>query len=258
MKLGNLVDSKPRALPTEDTHLARCYGVIDLGTQTWTFKNEESSGRKIIFLFELPYETHVFDDAKGAEPFSVNAEFIVSVGPNAKFRKFLESWRGRPYDKGEIDDIDPFNLVGQVAQLGVAHNDAKTWANIVSIMKAGKGQTCPDPVNRPLKVMLDKNEFLKKDFERTPQFLQKKIELSPEYKRLYDLGVIHGTYRPEDEDDIPGVAEHKANLKEREDFEVSEKKPSGPTILAPKDLDWDTEDGDRIPGLEVEDSAPPF
>lgn len=244
--------------------MARCFWIVDLGTQ----KTPRGESRKVFINFELPNTRHVFNDEKGEEPFSISTEMFVSMfgGPGKKtaaFREFLESWRGKKYTQQEVENgIDLTKMVGAPCKVRVIHNETAngTYANIQYIFPLDKGDKCPEAVNPTRCVVLDTEDpsnFNKRDFEHLPEFLQKKIELSPEYKYLNDIGVIYGTWKAPDKSEERKA--YEANKAEREAFEASEKARSKPAILemAAKDLDWNTTDpDDGIPGLESDD--PPF
>ena len=63
-------------------------------------------------------------------------EFSVSMGDKANLRKFLESWRGKPYSASQLDEGVPLHkLTGQWALLTVAHKTSgkgRTYAIIQS------------------------------------------------------------------------------------------------------------------------------
>jgi hypothetical protein len=66
----------------------------------------------------------------------VAQEFTVSMGDKANLRKFLESWRGKPYTSAQLDEGVPLHkLTSQWALLTVAHKTSaksRTYAIIQS------------------------------------------------------------------------------------------------------------------------------
>lgn len=187
--------SKPKVLPPAGSHIARCYMVVDLGLQTWTYNNEASEGEKVHIQFELPKKKHVFDERKGPEPFSISEEFIVAFGPNAKLRKFLEAWLGYKLDdkKLKMEGFDFEQLVGKEARLSIQHDVAKSsgndFAKIGAIMPLDEEDTCPPTINQEVYMWMQPEVFSIRDWLNTYKYLQDKAKLSPDWKKLERLGL---------------------------------------------------------------------
>jgi len=59
-------NSKPRPVVPDGRYIARCYGIIDLGTHMGSFQGQETGLKPLVmFLFEVPKIMHIYDDAKG-------------------------------------------------------------------------------------------------------------------------------------------------------------------------------------------------
>lgn len=120
------------------THVARCYRLIDLGTQEIQFKDETKLQHKIMIGWECFGE----DEAGGplvtedGMPLVISKRYTVSLHKKANLRGDLESWRGRPFTDDELKGFDIANLLDKWCMLSVIHNQAgdKTYANIASIM----------------------------------------------------------------------------------------------------------------------------
>jgi len=84
-------------------YLARCYRIVDLGTQ----KSEYQGQVKNLKKFMLQFEVHGEDDAGQPlvtaknEPMSISKNFTLSLAEKATLRKDLETWRGRPFTEEE-------------------------------------------------------------------------------------------------------------------------------------------------------------
>jgi len=164
-------------------HIGRCYGVIDLGTH---INPQNGRGnRKILLQFELPTETHTFREEKGPEPFVVSREFGLSLSEKSHLRPFLEGWRGRPFTPEELAKFDVMVLAGQPCFINVIHKTVgeKTYANIASVMKLPKNTECPPPFNPKATLSLNE-EYSQQTFDSLPEWIQKKIQESPEYKSV--------------------------------------------------------------------------
>lgn len=175
------------------SHVARCYRMVELGTCNENFGTESKTRNKIWLDFETPLETFVFDEAKGAQPFSVSKEYALSfgvhpqTGQKATLRSHLEGWRGKNYTEEEAKQgVDVSKLVGQPCMIAVGHKETKSgnkYNEITGISKLTKGLTCPPAVN-PLQV-LSYDAWDQNIFDSLPSFIQEKMKTTPEYKQLF-------------------------------------------------------------------------
>ena len=166
-------------LTPEGTHLARCFRIVDLGTQ----HNEQFSKfqHKILISWELPAE--LMEDGR---PFSVSKRYTLSLGEKSSLRADLEAWRGRAFTEEELQGFDIKKLIGATCYLNIAHkkNGEKTYTNITAIMKLPKGIECPPAVNPPTVLELEPESFAIDVFEGLSDKLKDTIRLSPEYKNI--------------------------------------------------------------------------
>jgi hypothetical protein len=82
--------SSNRQIAPEGSYPARCYQIIDLGT-TQQGGNFPGKKRKVQFLFELPTELAVFDEAKGSQPYYVRSIYTLSMNEKALLRRDLSA-----------------------------------------------------------------------------------------------------------------------------------------------------------------------
>lgn len=179
----------------EGTHTARCYMVVDLGTQVTEWKGKPKSSRKLLLAFELPEETMVFDEKEGPRPFSVYGRFTASLHEKGVLRPLLESWRGRAFTPEELAGFDVKCLVGIPAMLSIVHKDG--YANISSISKLPKGMQCPPAINHAVYFSLDEGEYDAEVFARLSDKLKETISRSPEWSKA--AGVEYS--EPKDDED---------------------------------------------------------
>lgn len=172
-----------RVLPPAGTHPARCYYVVDLGTQKTEWQGELKRSRKIRIGFELTEEKHVFDPAVGEEPFTVSKEFTLSLGDKANLRHTLESWRGRQFTKDELDGFDITKLLGASCLITIVHERRKDnqgdFAKITSIAKIPKGMQVADGTMSQVvyEIAMGRNDV----FAKLPEWMQEKIKKSEEF-----------------------------------------------------------------------------
>ena len=102
-------------------HLARCYRVIDLGTQKTEFQGQVKLLPKILVQFEIHGEDESGQKlitSKG-EPMSIAKTFTLSLAEKSTLRKDLSSWRGRDFTKEELRGFELKNILGVWAMLSV-------------------------------------------------------------------------------------------------------------------------------------------
>jgi hypothetical protein len=169
-------------------HLARCYRVIDLGTQKTEWQGQVKHLPKVMIQFEV----HSEDDAgnplvtaKG-EPMSISKNFTVSLQEKATLRKDLVSWRGREFTTEEADGFHLKNILGAWAMLSVAKsvgNNGKDYTNIMSINPvppAIKKAGMPESHNKAMYFEIENPDM--DMFETFSDNLRAKIESSPEWQ----------------------------------------------------------------------------
>jgi hypothetical protein len=169
-------------------HLARCYRVIDLGTQKSEYQGQIKHLPKVMIQFEV----HSEDDAGNAlvtakgEPMSISKNFTLSLAEKATLRKDLVSWRGREFTKEELDGFELKNILGAWAMLSVAKstgNNGKEYTNIMSINPvppAIKKAGMPESHNQASTFSIDEPDL--EMFATFSDNLRAKIEGSPEWQ----------------------------------------------------------------------------
>lgn len=134
-------------------YTARCFRVIDLGTQKTQWQGKEKWSRKVLIQWELHGEDDegnslVTDEGK---PMSVSKRYTLSLGENAQLRADLKSWRGRDFTLEELNGFDVKNILGAWCMVNVAHDtkDGKTYTNVASVTPVPKAlrATLPEGVN---------------------------------------------------------------------------------------------------------------
>lgn len=191
-------------------HLARCYRVIDMGTQTTTWQGKEKQQAKVMLQFEVHSEDvdgKALVTDKG-EPLSISKNFTASLGEKAALRAELENWRSRGFTADELAGFQLKNILGAWAMLSIVKekgNDGKEYTNITSInpvpasmKKAG----LPEGRNE-LKIFDIDNPDMAL-FDTFGQRMREKIEASPEWQQRGSPASSSGGSKFEDmSDDIP-------------------------------------------------------
>lgn len=157
------------------THLAICYALFDLGTQTDTFSGRTTVAKKVRIVWELCHEK--LQDGK---PFSVGVFYTNSLHEKATMRKHLEAWRGRAFSPEELKGFNLGNILGKPCMLNIAHKekDGKVYENVTAIMAVPKGTQVPPQVNKNMTFDID--QWDQQVYDGLPDFLKTKIGKSPE------------------------------------------------------------------------------
>ena len=172
-------------------HLARCYRIVDMGTQQSTWQGKTKFQPKVMFQFEVHSE-----DADGnplltekGEPLSISKNFTASFFDTAKLRTELENWRSRAFTEEELRGFQLKNVLGVWAMLSVVREkgqDGKDYTNISSINPVPsniKRAGLPNGHN-PLKAF-DLDEPDMELFETFGQKMKEKIQNTPEWKAAH-------------------------------------------------------------------------
>jgi len=187
-----------KPIPPMGPQLAVCYSIVDLGTHTEQFQNQEPNHvNKVHFSWELPNHMAIFDKEKGAQPMALFQEYTLSAGDKAKLPKMLCSW-------GKMTKIDKISarllqaFLGQPCTINVEHypskkdTDADTgkvimYANVgmkgLSVMPMMDGMIKPTgTINTKTFFSLD--NFSWATYDALPKYLQKKISESKEWSGI--------------------------------------------------------------------------
>src|SRR5262249_33653599 len=155
---------------------------------------------KILLSFEIRDPECVSDDGK---PLTINQRYNWSTHEKSTFRKHLEAWRAKPFEKSDFGKggFNVRKLLGVPCMVSVIHNTSndRGYANISSISKLPKGLDAGVLENEQVYVALVPGEFDREAFEKLPDGIKATIMKSPEYRRLsINGGEAAGTREVED------------------------------------------------------------
>lgn len=170
-------------------HLARCYRIIDLGTQKVEWKGAVKLQPKVLVQWEVHGEDEEGNPLvtdKG-DPLSISKTYTLSMGDNSRLRTDLKSWRGRDFTVEEMTGFHLRNILDKWCMLTVTHvtgDDGKTYANVSSVnpvpshlRKAG----LPDGINEARFFDLDNPDMAL--FDALGDKLRAKIQSAPEWPK---------------------------------------------------------------------------
>jgi hypothetical protein len=187
-------------LPPAGNHRARCYRVIDLGTQTVTWQGAEKHQPKVLIGWELTDEP--MEDGR---PFTVSARFTASLSEKANLRHVLESWRGKKFTEQELEGFQLSKLLTVACLVTVAHEKSKdgtkTYANVKAVTPLPKAMNAPDPLkNEPVFYEIEQGKNA--TFQALPEWLQNVICQCKEWTTPTEQD-SDGPRAPRDEDEPP-------------------------------------------------------
>lgn len=172
------------ALVPEGVYIARCYRLIDQGTQTSTGMFGTKSAKTISISWELLDDDVKMEDGR---PFAVHKNYSASLHEKATLRKDLEAWRNKRFTEEELADFDLNNVLGTYCQIQVAHSTDGQYANVQSIMAAkfakdkdGKPIGQPKPVNPDVAFDIDNPDM--DVFNALSENMKAKIMAAPEWQ----------------------------------------------------------------------------
>ena len=184
------------------THMARCFRLIDLGTQHGEYQGQPNTRNQVLVSWELP--TELMDDGK---PFIVSQFYTNSLNEKATLLHHLEAWRGKQFTEKELVGFDLMNILGKACMVTVTQND-KGKSKVSAVAGLPKGITVPAQINPSSAFWLD--EWSDEVFEAIPKGIQDIIKKSDEYREMIgeiqpkSNGKAKGGHGFEDlEDEIP-------------------------------------------------------
>ena len=171
-------------------HLARCYRIVDLGTQ----KSEYMGQVKYLHKIMLGWEIHGTDDngnplnMADGRPFAIFKNYTLSWSEKANLRLDLQSWRGKPFTQEEMRKFDLKNILGAWCMLNVIERQGQngsTYANVDGVTPVPsiiKQNGLPQAVNKNELFNLQEPDMTL--FETFSDNLKVKITSSPEWEKL--------------------------------------------------------------------------
>ena len=199
-------------------HLARCYRIVDLGTQ----KSEYMGQTKYLHKIMIGWELHGVDESGkpltmfDGRPFAIFKNYTLSWSEKANLRLDLQSWRGKPFSQEEMRKFDLKNVLGAWCMLNVIERQGQngnTYSNVDSVSPVPtiiKQNGLPQPVNKNEMFNLQEPDWAL--FETFSDNLKQKIINSPEFEKVkkaadYQKDAIAEANSPkpafDEDDDIP-------------------------------------------------------
>lgn len=171
-------------------YVARCYQVIDLGTQVSDGQFGVQSVHKVRLVWELFGED---DDGQPLTvsfngqtmPMTVNKNYTVSLHEKSSLRKDLAAWRGRDFTSEEQRAFDVSTILGVYALINVTNTSKgdKVYANVAGLSPLPKALQATKPAGVHELMRFDLDEPDMQVFDTLPPYLQEQIKKAPEFNR---------------------------------------------------------------------------
>ena len=171
-------------------HLARCYRIVDLGTQTTEYMGETKHQRKIMLGWELHGKDEEGNElvTSNGDPLAIFKNYTLSWNEKATLRNDLQGWRNKPFTEEEMRRFDISAILGQWCMLNVierAGKNGKMYSNVGSIAPVPsvvKQAGLPPAVNVNQLFRLAEPDY--ELFDTFGKGLKEKIQASPEWQAL--------------------------------------------------------------------------
>ena len=195
-------------------HLARCYRIVDLGTQ----KSEYMGEVKYLHKIMLGWEIHGADENGKAlkmmdgRPFAIFKNYTLAWSEKANLRIDLQAWRGKAFTQEEMRKFDLQNILGAWCMLNIIERQGQngnTYSNVSSVTPVPsviKQSGLPQPINKNEMFNLQKPDMA--IFETFSENLKTKITSSPEWEKFQGkISIPDATVPPssqlDPDEDIP-------------------------------------------------------
>lgn len=155
-------------------YAARCYRLVDMGTQKGNPAFGAKDQKKVMVSWELLDNEIKMNDGR---PFAIHKTYTASLGEKANLRVDLEAWRNKKFTDEELKDFDLKKILGAYCQLQVVHSEDGKFANVQTIM-AMRGEK-PAPVNENVYFDIDEPDMAV--FEAFSNNMKQKIMAAPEW-----------------------------------------------------------------------------
>lgn len=155
-------------------YVARCYRILDLGTQTQTGQFGTTSKPKVMISWELLDKDVKMEDGR---PFAVHKNYTASLSEKANLRADLEAWRNKKFTTDELESFDLKNILGAYCMIQVVHSEDGKFANVQTIMSTKEK---PTGINELVSFDIDKPDMAV--YDALSDNMKLKIQSAPEWQ----------------------------------------------------------------------------
>lgn len=178
-------------------YVARCFSLIDMGTQITDGQYGTKEQHKIRIGFEVFGEDDngvpltITLDGKEM-PLTISKTYTMSLHEKAGLRKDLAAWRSRDFTEEEAKGFDISKLLGVYCMLNVttSENNGKSYTNIAGITPLPQAlkNAKPEAVHELIAFDLDNPDWAV--FQGFHEKLQEAIKQSPEFAQAISMADV--------------------------------------------------------------------
>jgi hypothetical protein len=179
------------------THVARCYRIVDLGTQHGEYQGKPNKRNTIILGWELPDE--IIETDEGPKPIIVSKFYTNSLSEKANLRHDLEAWRGRAFSRDELARFDLESILGKACMVTIVNGEGER-PKVSAVSGIPKSVNPPPQFNPSFSFWLD--EFSQEKFDTLSDKIQEMIRQSDEYDEIVN-GPKEAVDEEYSDDEIP-------------------------------------------------------
>ena len=179
-------------LPPKGMWQGICYSIIDLGTNYWEYQWKPTVQKKFRIGFEFSADTETEQD----KIFTIHKELTLSFWETSKLRELIDSWNGwqTTMTDQEVKWFNVYSLLGKEASINVVYKKSKTswkdYADIAALAPRISKIPLHTRVNQNTWLHISEKYFNQEVFDALPRFLQEKIEVSHEYRKMFGIETL--------------------------------------------------------------------
>lgn len=179
----------------EDTYLAVCHMVCDLGTQHDEYMGKPIARRQVLIGWQFPSLPKTeWEDENGTHQSTkyLTRFFTLSLDEKANLRKLCKGWRGRDFTAEEKKAFDVSKMLGAPAQVQIVHDvkeNGDIRDKIENVIKFPNGMAAPAIDGDPISFDFDDHQQIPAN---VPEWVGKIIMKSDEWKALHGESTAQG------------------------------------------------------------------
>lgn len=169
-------------------YVARCYRLVDLGTQTFEYSGQTKHQRQVQVSWELLQD----DDGdeirmEDGRPFSISKKYTASFHEKSSLYKDISRWRVKALSDEEKLSFDLSSLLNSYCKIQVKHveSNGKTYPNVDTIMYTKKTPKGENPV-----VIFDIEHPDLAVFEGMSDWMKDQIQKAPEWQVAKEVAEV--------------------------------------------------------------------
>ena len=192
-----------RPMVPQGSQIARCVGIMDLGTVMSDWQGKSKPRKRVSLMFEFPKHKATFREEDGPQPLVKTITYTKSFNEKANLRKDLEAWRGAAFTQKELLGWDLDVVLGQPAMITVTHRvnaEGNTKDRITGISSMHEDLKCPDQITPGFVYEIQQHP---RNWDKVPPWAKDEIKASDEYKAITGNDDSANTVAEEEVDAVP-------------------------------------------------------